>query len=277
MGQRDDKNQTLLQEQEIQRPEVGLSQIYLNLSIEAGKTYNGSFTVYSKNGADLAGTVFSTNDKVVPEVTKLSGTSCRIPFYFKGRLAVAGEEHFGDFLMITNAGEINLPFCVTVVPKKLWVSGRAIGTIEEFAEFAKEDWKGAREAFFSKEFKEVFLLEKKEYLSLYQGLLKGRSKDIILDNFLQKAAGKKPFMFQVEWSDKKRNELSLTKETELFLHSDGWGYAQGRIFTQKGELLVLRDTFSAADFQDGVLPIQLSFGEKKREQMSWSLRPYFRP
>ena len=90
---------------------MGLSDTYLNLSTEAGKTYEGSFTVFSQNGEELSGTVLSTNDKVIPMVTELSGTECRIPFYFKGRLAIPEEEHFGDFLLITNGGEWNLRPC----------------------------------------------------------------------------------------------------------------------------------------------------------------------
>ena len=40
----------------------------------------------------------STNDKMVPVLTELSGTECEIPFYFKGKMAIPGEEHYGEVM-----------------------------------------------------------------------------------------------------------------------------------------------------------------------------------
>lgn len=258
MEQQEKRMEHSSQEKREKRPQVGLSDTYLNLSTEAGKTYEGSFTVFSQNGEELSGTVLSTNDKVIPTVTELSGTKCRIPFYFKGRLAISEEEHFGDFLLITNGGEWNLPYCITVGPKKLWLPGKSISSIEEFAEFAKEDWKRAKDAFFSKEFKEVFILEHKKYLPLYQALLKGRSRDVILDNFLQETTGKQPLYFEAEWEHDKESEAGT-----VILRMSGWGYTEGRIYSKNGNVKPDRDVFCSGDFQDGILPVTLTYGGKK--------------
>lgn len=258
MEQQEERMENSLQEKREKRPKVGLSDTYLNLSIEAGKTYEGSFTVFSQNGEELSGTVLSTNDKVIPMVTELSGTECRIPFYFKGRLAIPEEEHFGDFLLITNGGEWNLPYCITVGPKKLWLHGRSISSMEEFAEFAREDWKKAKDAFFSKEFKEVFILEHKKYLPLYQALLKGRSRDVILDNFLQETTAKQPLFFEAEWEPDGEQGAGT-----VILRMKGWGYTEGRIYSKKKTVKPDRDVFCSGDFQDGILPVTLTYGEEK--------------
>ena len=65
------------------RPEIGLSDIFLDLSVETGTTLEGSFTIYSKNGQEILGKVLSSNHKLVPAVTNLSGTECTIPYSFK--------------------------------------------------------------------------------------------------------------------------------------------------------------------------------------------------
>ena len=121
------------------RPEIGLSNRFLDLTVETGTSFERSFLVYSKNGQELSGTVLSTNDKLVPVVTELSGTKCEIPFYFKGKMAIPGEEHYGDFLLLTNGGEYNIPFCVNVIGRKYRFGDQTISDLNEFYEFAQTE------------------------------------------------------------------------------------------------------------------------------------------
>lgn len=264
MKQQEENNTKLSQKNKEGRPKIRLSSSYMKLSTEAGKTFYGSFTVYSENEIPLQGKVLSTNDKVVLEQKELSGTECKISFYFKGKMALAGEEHYGDFLLISNGGEYNLPYCINVIPKKFWINQRGISNLKEFADFAREDWKRARDAFFTKEFKEVFLMEREEYLSCYQGLLKGRSRDVILDNFLQKTMGKKPVM--LEWTGKEKIWLSRKETCTVVLTMDGWGSAEGKIYSKRGNLNVNKNDFFCTDFQEGRMEITLSFYEGKENQ-----------
>ena len=265
MEQQEEKSPNLFDQKQKGRPAVRLSESYLNLTIEAGQTFYGSFKVISTNQIELSGRVLSTNDKVVLEQTKLSGTECQISFYFKGKLAIEGEEHFGDFLLLTNGGEFNLPYCITVVPKKLWIGEQSYGDMEEFGRFAKVDWKRAREAFFTKEFKEVFIIKDKKRLSLYQGLLKGRSKDVILDNFLQETAGKKPLLLSLSEKGAEGKPLYLfpKEEKKLTLQKEGWGCVDGKVYSRDGNLWIDRESFTCADFLEGSLPITFSFRDTK--------------
>ena len=155
------------------RPQIGLSDIYLDLSVETGTSFERSFTIYSKNGQELAGKILSTNDKMVPVLTELSGTECEIPFYFKGKMAIPGEEHYGEFLLLTNGGEFNIPYCVTVTSRKYRFGEHIISDLTEFYEFAKTDWKRAKDVFFMK------LLFLQRNLSVTSYLLK-KDKYILL-------------------------------------------------------------------------------------------------
>ncbi|MDO4555227.1 MAG: DUF5717 family protein, partial [Lachnospiraceae bacterium] len=259
MEQKEEVTQDIAKQYSQERPKILLSDSYLNLTIEAGKTYYGSFTVRSGNGIDLCGKVISTNDKVVLENHELSGTECSLPFYFKGKLATSGEEHFGDFLLLSNGGEKNLPYCITVVPKKFWIGERPIGTLEDFSSFAEENWKTAREAFFTKEFKEVFITENQDSLFLYQGLLKGRSRDVILDNFLQATTGKKPVTLEPDCSSLR---LKDKKQAEVCFLKKGWGCCEGKIYSRNHHLRISQESFGAADFQENKLSVPVSFQEQ---------------
>lgn len=241
------------------KPEIELSNLYIHLSIEAGTSYDGSFHIYSRNGQELSGKVLSTNDKIVVERKELSGTECEIPFYFKGKKSIAGEEHSGDFLLITNGGEVNIPYCVSIVPKKMRVQDKVLSTLAEFGRFAKEHWEKAKEVFFTKEFHDVFLTEKEELHGLYHDLLKGQSKDVILENFLMEALGKeRPYVSIGE------EELSFQEgkeNVELILH--GWGYLEGSLYGKRGNLQIPKEHFHIGDFDEDkklILPVALKEG-----------------
>lgn len=242
------------------KPEIELSDLYLNLSVETGTSFDGSFIIYSKNGQELEGKVLSTNDKIVVRESKIEGTECEISFYFKGKMAIAGEEHFGDFLLITNGGEYNIPYCITVIPKKLRVLDRELSDLNEFKAFAKENWEKAKEIFFTKEFHDVFFDSKDEYHDLYHGLLKGQSKDVILDNFLMEAVEKKQARIAVQDGSIKISK-SMSKSVHVSLQ--GWGYLEGRVYSQNGNLNISRDSFQIFDFDNDDLEIEISLKEGK--------------
>jgi hypothetical protein len=147
------------------------------------------------------------------------------------------------------------------------IGDRAIGNMQEFADFAKEDWKRAREAFFTREFREVFLENHKEQLSLYQGLAKGRSRDMILDNFLQDTVGKEPILFEmekeIETEPLKKQEPGHHKQM-IRLKKKGWGYGEGRLYSEKGSFQLEREVFCTTDFdEDDTLRIPLIQQEEK--------------
>lgn len=228
------------------KPEIELSDLYIHLSIEAGTSYDGSFHIYSRNGQELSGKVLSTNDKIVVERKELSGTECEIPFYFKGKKGIAGEEHAGDFLLLTNGGEYNIPFCFSIVPKKLRVQDHILFSLSDFGKFAREHWEKAKEIFFTKEFHDVFLEEKEEIHELYHELLKGQSKDVILDHFLMEVLGKKEALLLVE-----EKELLLKEgKGKIQVSLQGWGNIEGKIYGKHGNLILSKDTFGRKDFME---------------------------
>ena len=241
------------------RPEIGLSDTFLDLSVETGNVLDGSFTIYSKNGQELTGKVLSSHHKLVTDVEELSGTECRISYHFKGETAAAGEEYFGEFLLLTNGGEFNIPYCVAVTPKKYRYGEKTICDLKEFYEYAKSDWKQARDMFFTKDFPEIMLAEYEEYRILYHELLKGFSKDAILEQFLIETMGKKPVSLSV---NKDAIPVDVTKVGRIILKKDGWGCLEGRLSSAAGNLYLSREKFTQNDFEEGKLEIFVSFKEK---------------
>ena len=118
-------------------PVVSLSVTNLEIEVEEGRVYRDSFVVESENRLPVKGFIYSTNDKVDTEVKEFEATRKEIPFYFKGKLSVADTEFEGDFVLITNGGEYNIPYHIQVVRRSAETSVGRISDMEGFLRIYK--------------------------------------------------------------------------------------------------------------------------------------------
>lgn len=232
-------------------PIVSLSVTNLDIEVEEGKVYKDSFFIESENKVPIEGYVCTTSDKVETEAERLEGTRQEIPFYFKGKLATAGNTFEGDIVLITNGGEYNIPYCVKVIHKFVESSGGRISTMEEFVQIYENNRKEAVDIFFLPNFEEVFLQGKPEQKELYHSLMKSRSKSLILEEFLTAAGYKNTSFLDVSQDKLILEEEDSSAQLELLLTQPG--YVEGSIYSEKGQIQISRERFSSDDFTDGKL------------------------
>lgn len=241
------------------KPCVNISVTNLDIEVEEGKVFKDSFFVLSENQVPVKGKVYSTNDKIGLEQTVISGLKKEITYYFKGKLSMAGSEFEGDFVILTNGGEYNIPYRIRVVPKMVETSIGRISQLEEFVRLYESSPKEAMELFFLSNFSEVFLKDNPERRAMYHSLMKGRSKPLILEEFMT-AAGYKGLTL-IETEEKNIILGSGTEPEFLTLKLTEPGYLEGRAYSEKGQLKLSVDRFTSNDFQDGILEVAI---EKNR-------------
>ena len=242
-------------------PIVSLSVTNLDIEVEEGKVYKDSFFIESENKVPIEGYVCTTSDKVETEAERLEGTRQEIPFYFKGKLATAGNTFEGDIVLITNGGEYNIPYCVKVIHKFVESSGGRISTMEEFVQIYENNRKEAVDIFFLPNFEEVFLQGKPEQKELYHSLMKSRSKSLILEEFLTAAGYKNTSFLDVSQDKLVLEEEDSSAQLELLLTQPG--YVEGSIYSEKGQIQISRERFSSDDFTDG----KLLFDVEKKQNL----------
>ena len=236
-------------------PIVHLSTLGLDLTVEEGDTYRGTLSIESENGIPLCGKIFSTSDKMILDTEEFEGKRRDFRFMFDGTMAVSGENYPGDFIFITNGGEFNIPFMVTIAPKMIPVKDGFISDMNGFMDLYYHDRAQAREIFFQPNFSNVFLKEQPEKQVLYHNLMKSRDKNLIMEEFLSAAGYKDLVMLSVEEktiildSGKNREEILITMGQE--------GYIEGRISTEKGQVSISHERFTDADFQEGRFSIRI--------------------
>ena len=246
-------------------PIVSLSITSLDIEVEEGRVYKDSFFIESENKIPIEGYVCTTSDKMAVEVERLEGIRQEIPFYFKGKLATAGNTFEGDIVLITNGGEYNIPYCVKVIHKFVESSGGRISTMEEFVQIYENNRKEAVDIFFLPNFEEVFLQGKPEQKELYHSLMKSRSKSLILEEFLTAAGYKNTSFLDVSQDKLVLEEEDSSAQLELLLTQPG--YVEGSIYSEKGQIQISRERFSSDDFTDGKLLFNV---EKKQNLLNGS-------
>ena len=234
-------------------PVLRISVTNIEITVEEGRVYHGSFLIESENNIPVRGIVRSTNDKISLDKTEFEGTRIEIPYYFKGKLATAGNEFEGDFLLLTNGGEYNIPYRVVVTPMMAETSLGPICQMEDFVRLYRENRQEAMELFFLPGFPNIFLKDLPEQDAMYHSLMKSRSRNRIVEEFLSAAGYKEPAGLSVE---EKQVVMDAGKDQavlHLILEPDG--YLEGTIRAGKGQLQLSTERFSSADFTDGRLEI----------------------
>ncbi len=243
-------------------PAISFSDEFLAIQVEEGVVYRGHLRLESSDRkVPIAGKVYSTNDKLVPEVEEFKSSKVDIPFYFKGKLATRGSLFQGDFVFVTNMGEYNIPYAVEVVNRSMETSMGRIETLEEFCELYKKERKEAMTLFFLPAFPKVFLKENPYLSQLYKGFQKGRKKAVIVEEFLA-AAGYKPTAKLMAEQTKIILDAGR-EEAKIVLKMETEGYLEGTIGSEKGQLHFSKTAFTSEDFVHGALTVTVTQDPKK--------------
>ncbi len=235
---------------------ITLSDLNIDIEIEAGSSYDGSFSMSSDCESEIVAEIISTNDLVEVKNKVVEGKQIEVSYFFKGKLALAGEEITGSFYLITNTGEYEIPYKINIVAPTLKCSYGKINTLDEFANLAAQNWAEARKLLFCEEFYNVFLKEDMHLREIYCELVKGKEKDCILEEFL-KAAGCKEIV-KLHFEDEKIVLSEEEKQKVIAIKKEEWGHIKGNIRTAKGYFRVSCQNFTTSDFEDEVLYVNVS-------------------
>lgn len=243
-------------------PAISFSDEFLSIKVEEGIVYRGHLRLESSDRkVPIVGKVYSTNDKLVPEVEQFKSSKVDIPFYFKGKLATKGSLFEGDFVFVTNMGEYNIPYTIEVVNRSMETSMGRIETLEEFSSLYQKERKEAMALFFLPAFPKVFLKDDPYLIQLYKNFQKGRKKAVIVEEFLAAAGYKPTAKLAVEQS-----KIILDagrEEAEIVLKMETDGYLEGFLKSEKDQIYFSKTTFTSDDFVHGRLIIRVTQDPKK--------------
>lgn len=244
-------------------PEILFSVSIIDGKIQTGGILHSSFTITSQNDLELRGLVYSRNPRVHCKEKSFIGKEATIHYEISGIGSEPGDKIKGDILIICNGGEFTIPYELVVESAYIETSMGHIRNLFHFTNLVQQDYEEALKIFCSKDFAPTFLLHNQEQRSTYEGLLKGSSRKVALEEFLV-YVNKKP---RVELGVRDREIEYLDFQTsigdKLLIHKNTWGYLDIEAETEGGFLVVNKKVFSTDDFAGNTYELPYFIDESK--------------
>ncbi len=231
---------------EYELPLIYLSEEEIRITVEAGKSYEGSFTISNSMEREMKGIIYSSNRLMQIVNPSFCGCSNTVIYTFHANHLKAGEIIQGEMSIVSDCGERSLPFRIDIEVASVNTSLGKIKDLFQFTNLARMDWSEAKKVFRMEEFEKIFLANEDRYRFIYRNLNKSITTSQALEEFLV-AVHKKSRIHLI--ADKTEASYSLTGEEisdRVILTKDQWGYAEIRVSTE-APFIQLEQKFLWAD------------------------------
>lgn len=212
---------------EYENPEIIVSEDQIDIEVEAGNLFEGSFEIDSLNGLEIRAKTFSSNKLMKLRSNDYIKRRIRVFYTFDALALVAGEVITGHFSIISNGGEFEIPYKVTVCQPFCHTSIGPIKDLSQFANLAQVNWHEAVKIFRSPNFARVFLVNKK-YAHIYEMLIHSRNINQALEEFLCTIRKKRSIEIRISQDTIEYEDLKSIVSERLVIEKNHWGYQ--RIF-----------------------------------------------
>lgn len=234
---------------EYENGELSFSESRIEIYLQAGADYEGSFHLIGKPGYITNGYIYTSDSRMECLTKQFFGTGEEIGYLFHGKGMETGDVLQGNFYVVSNQGEYELSFVVMVVAKTLSTSLGAMKNLFHFANLAKSNWAEAVQLFYHPGFEAVFEGSDRKYKDLYRGLSRYYGNERNVEEFLIAIHKKQKINYIID-EDKLRLEdvEEGTGRHEVLLTKNGWGYCYLQVEVSGDFLSVDKTALNDDDF-----------------------------
>ncbi|MCR5610199.1 MAG: DUF5717 family protein [Lachnospiraceae bacterium] len=250
---------------EYQLPEIIVSEEIIDKSVGYGESYSGSFTISNDKNRVMKGIVYSSHEKVRIKEASFVGKISTIEFEFAGYETIPNEVVNGQFDIVSDCGEIQIPYCFTILKKVFESSNGPVSDLTSFAELAKKDYQEALMIFNSPQFVKVVLGGDYKNEILYRSLIKGTSKSIEMEEFLIAVRKKSPVTYS---ANKDKAEYIAQKEPikdKIVIKKKNWGYCELEVKTDSPYVHIEKTKITLDDFVNDQYELVFSIYDEELE------------
>ncbi|MCR4991334.1 MAG: DUF5717 family protein [Lachnospiraceae bacterium] len=230
------------------RHSLNFSTPVIELTVNEGDLYEGSFVIYGPADAFTEGKVSSTGLKMRCPVENFSGTESEIPYIFDGTMMSEGDTYKGEFRIISNQGEYLVPYDIRIGGENIDTSMGDIKNLFHFTNLARSNWNEAVSLFCSDDFRSVLTGSDRMHLGAYNALKNAPDHHQALEEFLLKIKKKQKVEFIVDETEVRIDSLLGSMEKNLMIHRNGWGYSTLFISTDSTFIHLFKEKVEDGDF-----------------------------
>ncbi len=226
--------------------EVSVSEIDKKLYSE--KVTEDSFVVYSSNDMELEGIVFSTNEYVKILNKSFLGRRNTITYRIDGKYLNEGDVVEGNICVVSNGGEVEIPFKFKVDSTSFTSSMGEIKNLFHFANLVQMNYDEALAIYKSPDFIHIFLEDDFYLLSMYDGLKDSPNQEMAMEEFLIAANKKNPTKIAISSEGKEYAGITEDEGDVIVISKENWGYVSVDIVVDGDFLSVEKNKVTSSDF-----------------------------
>lgn len=236
------------------RPQMVWTPDAIEETIRTNTTVKRELFIGSEGGGSIKGLVYSTSDRVrIPaDSNSFGGVRNHITYEVDTTFMKAGDEIDGMFNLVTNCGEVEIPYVFYV---DLAASGSVLSSLrtpEDFAAVARKDGDTALRLLEYPDFLEAPFMQDPHVRAVYEGLKGHGSRQSFMEEFLTGLGVKEPFGISFDEDIKKYDNLSGHVPGEIAVRARGWGYISLEAEADGDFIHLLKRNATQEDFKDGV-------------------------
>ncbi len=231
---------------EYEKPQIVVSHDKITDQGSGAMPIEGFFSVKSSNFQEIRAFIFSSDKRVKVEGS-IAGKNCNVRYSCDTRNTHEGQVITGCFYLISNGGDIEIPFEFKILGLYCNTSIGRINSLHQFADLAKISRNEALKIFCEPLFPNVFLKNKK-YLRDYEMLILSPDSGRAMEEFLCLAKRKKPVRIKVSEDPVILNDAREKMGGKILLEKSDWGYENIYVSTEGNFLKTSRSVICTDDF-----------------------------
>lgn len=161
-----------------------------------------------------------------------------------------GTRLAGILTFETNAGERTVKYTFSMHEKNYGEDERVINTLEDFADFAREDEAGALHTFRSRAFTELPFMQDMNSMALYQVLMNEKDGRRNMEAFLTYHDAKPPVTYSLLKTSDSILEPTEPVKKAIEIKQECWGYNQLTVTTNSPFVALSKDKITTDDFDE---------------------------
>lgn len=236
---------------EYEQPEIVLSQEVIEVFVNEGTVYSGSFSIRNEASTSMKGVIYSTSKLIRIENSTFVGIRNDIFYAIDCTYMERGQRGEAQINIVSDCGERQIPVIVSVLGTTCPSPVGQIGNIFQFANLAQTDWNAAVMMFRTKEFYDAVISREPKVQVAYDVLKRNPDPGLALEEFLCICKKKTECRFFVGTSE---INLETDKEacSEKILISKGtWGCISLKVSTDVDFITPLKTQIINDEFING--------------------------
>ncbi len=231
-------------------PKVVVMPEKIEETVQAKKMIVMEFHVNSGNGMHIKGLAYTSHTRVTVLTPAFGGLRNRVSYQVDTSYLENGDVIEGGFDLVTDGGEIRLPFTFHI---QLGASGKTLAglrTVEDLALLAKAEPETALRLFHYQDFGETHILQDRYNRAVYDGLKGHGDRGNQMEEFLVALKAKEPVTLTVSGKRRKYGYPVDPVEDAIQIRKDRWGYISVEAQADGDFLELPKKHFENGDFKE---------------------------